>query len=198
MKKRAGLLLVLVFLGVLIYAQDSGESRGFYIDVGGGWSFIKYPEPFNTNVKNVAKNSAVTRITVDFDLSIGGAVIQNLFVVGTLGGIGDSLSASNTLTLSTFLLGPGIKFYPLPSKKYLQIGLDLGYSFFTITDSRYTESEMGPKGFAAQISAAADFDSTLTGPALLLGGKFYLGILDGEAVTSFSIFAKFVYKGGKK
>jgi len=198
MKKLLAFVFLAMFLGTFISAQDEDYRRGFYVDVGAGWGWIKYPEPFNSSVKSVADLPGVTRISIDIDLSLGYAVIPNLYIVGSLGGIADSLSASNTLTMMTMFIGPGVKFYPLPSKKYLQLGLDIGYSGFSISDSRSSDSIKGPTGFAFQLSVVGDFDKTMTGPALLLGGKFYLGILDGEVVPAFSLFAKFVYKAKKR
>jgi len=195
MKKLYLFLAILLFLGAITHAQ---ERRGFYIDVGLGWAWIKYPEPFNGEVKAVANVSGVTRITLDFNLSIGYAVMQNLYLVGTASGIIDSLNASNTLFLTTMLIGPGLKFYPLPEGKYLQIGLDAGYSALSMSLSDSSTSYDGPSGFAFQVTAAGDFDRTLTGPALQLGAKFYWGLLSKESVYSVSLFAKFAYKGRRR
>lgn len=196
MKKAAILLALLVTLGVLAGAQE--ETRGFYIDVGGGWTWIKYPDPFNTMVKNIAKISGISRTSIDIDLSIGYALHPRFYLVGSLGGVIDSLSAVNTLSFTTLTFGPGIKFYPLPSMKYLQLGFDMGYSSMSVSLSDSSESFSGPGGFAMQLSVFGDFDSTLCGPALLMGAKGYLGILDGEMVSSVSVVAKFVFKGRKK
>ena len=192
MKKVLVCMILLMFMGTFINAQ---ERRGFYFDIGAGWGWIKYPEPLNTSVKKAADLSGVTRISIDFDLSIGYALLQNFYLVGSLGGIADSLSSKNTLTMLTMFVGPGIKFYPLPSKKYLQLGFDAGYSGFSVSVSDSKDSYNGPNGFGMQISLIGDFDRTLTGPALLLGGKFYLGFMDGEVLPGFSLFAKFAYKG---
>ena len=193
MKKVFAVLVFWAVLGSLLYAQE--EKRGFYIDVGGGWAWISYPDPFNTSVKNTAAISGVSRMTIGIDLSIGYALLPNFYLVGSIGGIADNLSASNTLTLMTMIVGPGLKFYPLPSKKHLQLGFDFGFSGFNITDSSSTKSIEGPSGIGFQISVFGDFDRTMTGPALLLGGKFYLGILSQKPVPGFALAAKFVYKG---
>ena len=196
MKKAAVVLALLVFLGVFSHAQE--ERRGFYFDIGAGWAWIIYPEPFNTQVKNIAKVSGITRLTMDADLSIGYAVLPRLYIVGSVGCIVDSLHASNALYLTTLMLGPGIKFYPLPSMKYLQLGFDAGYTNMYMKISDDPNSISGDGGFGMQISVACDFDSTLTGPALLLGGKFYMGILDGEFLPGFGLFAKFVVKAKRR
>jgi hypothetical protein len=49
-------------------------------------------------------------------------------------------------------------------------------------------------GSGLKISIAYDFDSTMTGPALLLGGEYLIDFIEGEDIIGFSIFAKFVYK----
>jgi len=78
--------------------------------------------------------------------------------------------------------------------KHLQVGFDAGYSNLYVSLSNSSDTIVGDGGFAMQFSLAADFDSTLTGPALLLGGKLYLGIIEGELIPAFGLFAKFVFK----
>ena len=52
--KRAALFFILfVFFTAFSHAQE--ERRGFYIDVGGGWAWLSYPEPLNTQVKKSGK-----------------------------------------------------------------------------------------------------------------------------------------------
>ena len=197
MKKIFVILFLLFIFGSFVYAQDEGVQRGFYIDVGLGWSWISYPEPLDSSVKAVSKLPSVSRVSLDFDLSIGYALMQNLYMVGSMGMVGDSLSSANTMTLTTILIGPGLKFYPLASQKYLQLGFDAGYSAMSVSVSDSKDTYNGPNGFGMQFTVVGDFDSTLTGPALLMGGKLYLGFLDSEMVAAFSLFAKFVYKGKK-
>jgi len=195
LKKIIILAALVLILSAALNAQDT---RGFYIDAGGGWTFVSYPEPFNSRINSFMALTGASRSTIDLDLSIGYAVLPNLCIVGSFGFNYDSLTVSSTLEYSTGLIGPGLKFYPLPSMKYLQLGLDIGYTAISIIDSRYPDSDDGPSGFGAQITAAYDFSSKLTGPAVLLGGKFYAGYLDGQFMPAFSIFAKFVYKGSAK
>jgi hypothetical protein len=98
--------------------------------------------------------------------------------------------------LNTGLYGLGIKWYPFFSGKYLQFGADIGLAstgLVTYINSS-TNTIISDPGFGMKISAAYDFDSTMTGPTLLLGGDILSCFVEGENRTCFSVFVKFVFK----
>jgi hypothetical protein len=192
------LTAVVIFLGVGItaFAQTAERGRGFYIDAGIGYGGIIYSNESDIMVKNI-QDDGFNRITLLVDVSIGWAVLQNLYLAGSFTGFADRFfKSSDYKQLNTGLYGLGVKFYPLSSKKHLQIGADLGLGSTGLVTyiNGSTDTIISDPGFGMKISAAYDFDSTMTGPALLLGGDILLAFTEGETRTCFSIFAKFVYK----
>jgi hypothetical protein len=193
------LLMAVVFLGIIsspVFSQTSERYRGFYLDVGLGFGGISYGEEIDDLLEWVDDNG-VDRMTMSLDFSIGGAVSQNLYVVGSFVGFGDRLSkSSDYMQMNAYIFGLGVRFYPLFSMKHLQLGADAGLGFMVFGSSVAgvdTVVESDP-GFGVKISVAYDFDSTMTGPALLLGGELLLDFVESETITGFSIFAKFVIK----
>jgi hypothetical protein len=193
------LLMAVVFLGIIslpVFSQTNERYRGFYMDMGLGFGGVGYGEEID-NLLEWADDNGVDRMTISLDFSIGGAVSQNLYVVGSIAGFADGLQkSSNYMQLTTMLLGLGVRFYPLSSMKHLQLGADVGLGeigFSSNVAGVEVEVTSDP-GFGIKLSAAYDFDSTMTGLALLLGGEVLLDFIEGETIAGYSIFAKFVIK----
>jgi hypothetical protein len=189
-------VVILLCIGLSVFAQTGERERGFYIDVGLGFGGISYKNDINNELEQ-ADDLGYDRMTISLDLSIGWAVLQKLYIVGSLTGFGDRIyKSADYMQYNTYLIGPGVRFYPLSSGKYLQLGADLGLGRMVL-DSNIPGAAgtvTSDPGFGIKFSAAYDFDSTMTGPALLLGGELLLDFIENETVTGFSIFAKFVYK----
>jgi hypothetical protein len=81
--KRLMVLLVFLGVGVSAFAQTDERGRGFYIDAGIGYGGIIYSGESNTIVKNI-QDDGFNRITLAVDVSIGWAVLQNLYALGHL------------------------------------------------------------------------------------------------------------------
>jgi len=98
--------------------------------------------------------------------------------------------------MDTCLFGLGVRFYPLPSMKYLQLGTDLRFGKIALYPYNSEVKLFSTDPFGIKFSVAYDFDSSMTGMALLLGGEVLLDyfIESNTAITGFSIFAKFVFK----
>jgi hypothetical protein len=194
---RKFLLALITFTGVcaMAFSQSNERNRGFYIDAGLGFGGISYNKEIDDMLKT-ADDYGVDRMTISLDLSIGWAVLQNVYVVGSITGFGDRLyKSSDYMQINTYLFGPGVRFYPLTSGKHLQLGADLGLGkMVVVSNISGIEANSSDSGFAMKFSVAYDFDSTMTGPALLLGGEALLEFIEGEKVAGFSIFAKFVFK----
>jgi hypothetical protein len=189
----AGVIFVLI--GSPVFSQTAERNRSFYIDLGLGFGWISYTDELDKIFK-WADDNGLDRLTMSLDISVGLAALQNLYIVGAIMGFGDRLyKGSDYLQMNTYLFGPGIRFYPLPSMKHIQLGADFGLGRIVL-DSNVsgTGAVSSSPGFGTKISAAYDFDSTTTGPALLLGGNLLLNFIEGETITGFSIFAKFAYK----
>jgi hypothetical protein len=187
--------VIAAVVGSTAFSQAIERNRGFYIDGGFGFGWIGYSGE-RDDLREWADGNGFDRTTIALDLSIGWAVLQNLYAVGSVTGFGDRLyKSSDYIQSNSYLFGAGIRFYPLSSMKHLQLGADLGIGR-TVLDSNISDVDpvVSDPGFAMKISAAYDFDSTMTGPALLLGGEFLLDLIESETIAGFSLFAKFVYK----
>ncbi|MDR2757841.1 MAG: hypothetical protein LBB78_00505 [Spirochaetaceae bacterium] len=187
-----GFLLFLVSTS-LIFAQE--RKRGFYVDIGLGFGGISY---FGGNTKTIADSfnkTANIHMTLDLSLlTIGWALTQNVYLVGTIAGVGDGYfdSQMNQSQLSIAMYGIGAKYYPLPSKKYLQLGLDLGVSTLGILQNNKTSTS--DPGFSTRFSAAYDFDSTMTGFTGMPGGALMMNIIGNDVSLSYTLFFKLAFK----
>jgi hypothetical protein len=191
----AVLLAVLVFPSV-VSAQE--RSRGLYIDLGFGLGGIHY---LGGNTKKIAEDfnrTAEKHFTLDLSmLTIGGALQDNLYLVGTIAGVGDGYvdAQSNQSQITIAQYGIGLRYYPLPSKTHLQLGLDVSSSVMQITyDVKTNNSVMSDDGLSGKFSAGWDFDSTMTGLAAIAGGDVMFNIIEGETSVSYALFLKLVLK----
>jgi hypothetical protein len=195
-------LLGLVLFSVsssLIFAQEREErQRGFYIDTGLGFGGISY---FGSNAKTMADNfieTANMHITIDLSLlTIGWALAQNMYLVGTIAGTGDGyfdvqMTQMNQSQINVTMYGIGTRYYPLPSKKHLQLGLDLGVNQMGILDN--SKSYNSDIGFSGRISAAYDFDTTMTGFTGIFGGTLMMNIIESDTSLSYAVFLKLAFK----
>jgi hypothetical protein len=187
-----GLFLSLV-LGTSL-AQGE-ERRGFYLDAGIGIGSVSYGDELD-DILDEADDNGLDRITAGLTISIGGAVLQNLYLVGTITGLGDRLyDGSDYLQLNTYLYGVGVRYYPLRSRKHLQIGADVGIGKVALqTSEPGYDDQYSDNGTAVKLSVAWDFDSTLRGPHVLVGAEVLSASIDHENVTGAALFVKFVLK----
>jgi hypothetical protein len=196
--KRLFLFGLVLFLGSfsLVVAQEQEErSRGLYVDVGLGFCGISY---FGGDTKAIAdgfKETADAHMTIDLQLlTIGWALTQNLYLVGTIPSVGDGYfdAQMNQSQITIALYGMGARYYPLPNKKYLQLGLDLGVSRMAILHDK--KQGFSDAGFSGRLSAAYDFDSTMTGFTGILGGALMMNAIEGDASLSYAVFFKLAFK----
>ncbi|MDR1095610.1 MAG: hypothetical protein LBL31_04420 [Spirochaetaceae bacterium] len=203
-----GITRMKVVLGLFIFAvvlsgvSAQERARGIYIDLGLGFGGIHY---FGGDAKARADDfnrGAGAHITMDMSfLTIGGALRDNFYLVGTIAGVGDGYSHEKTnqneARISTDVIaismyGLGLRWYPLKSKRHLQLGYDFGISVML---AQTDESEdMSDTGFSQRVSIGWDFDSTLTGFAVIVGGSAMLNIIEGDAIVSHALFVKLAFK----
>jgi hypothetical protein len=194
-KKMMVLALPLFFLTISSGVSAQERNRGIYIDLGLGFGGINY---FDGDTKTIAdgfNNTADLHMTIDLSmLTIGWALTQNVYLVGTVAGVGDGYfdSQTNQSQISIAMYGVGARYYPLPSKKHLQLGLDLGASRMGILYNRKTYNS--DFGFSARTSIGWDFDSTMTGVAAILGSDLMLNVIEGDTSLSYALFLKFLFK----
>lgn len=191
-KAMAGLFSMLMLAAM---ATRADERRGIYVDVGLGAGKVGYGSDTN-DVLDAVEDNGFNRATAALDLSVGWALRQNLYLVGSISGFGDRLyHSSDYLQINTYLTGVGIRFYPLASMKHLQFGADVGVAKVLLQSSDdYYDDTVSNNGSGFKLSVAYDFDSTLKGPALLVGVDLLSASVEHENITGVSLFAKFVFK----
>ena len=142
---------------------------------------------------------------ITYELCIGWAVLQNLYVIVegsatahpygvTISGLPlSSKPKAEKVGFWSYFIGPGLRLYPLPSEKHLQLGASFGWGYAEVKyPSSITYKSDLQLGF--KLSAAYDFDSTMTGWALLLGGETMFTFISASPVIGFTVFAKVVFK----
>jgi hypothetical protein len=79
------------------------------------------------------------------------------------------------LLLSSYLLGPGLRYYPLASRQHLQLGADVGIAKFTAlvydTDSDEHDSDSTDIGSGFRVLVAYDLDWKPRGPTVQIGAQ---------------------------
>jgi hypothetical protein len=201
------LLLGLVFFTGFAFSAFSQETEaksspgtvkkrgsGLYLDAGIGLGGIDYHNDVMDDAINLAIDNGFERTVVSIDLSIGGAIAQNLYFVGSIAGFGDRFDHSaGYLQVTTMLLGCGLRYYPFSSVN-LQFGLDFGLGQVA-TDSNIDKGmeTMSDYGYALKPSIAYDF-SPRAGLSCLLGVESLIGFIEDEVITGWSIFFKLAYR----
>jgi hypothetical protein len=188
-------VLPLLFLAISSVVSAQERDRGIYIDLGFGFGGISYFDDDTKAMVDFFNSTADKHITMDFSiLTIGWALTQNVYLVGNIAGIGDAYfdSQMNQSQISITMYGIGTRYYPLPSKKNLQLGLDLGASRMTVLRNKTRDNS--DFGFSARTSVGWDFDSSMTGLALILGGDLMLNVIESDASLSYALFVKLLFK----
>jgi hypothetical protein len=88
----------------------------------------------------------------------------------------------------------GARYYPLPSKKYLQLGLDVGLSRMVTTYYMQDIPDGSDGGLSGRLSAAFDFDTTMTGLTVLLGGSLTMNIIENDTSLAYALFLRLAFK----
>jgi hypothetical protein len=195
-RKETCMKRVIILAGFFLIVSLSVSAQGFYLDVGlglgKGWTKI---EGIDVG-KNVG--ASVSEIAADIGLKAGYGPFGNipLYVVGELGGMGHCLwDSSDYLQLNSYIIGPGVIFYPIP---LIQLGLSLGYSFVSNQTDLPMRMYDSKGGFAWNISAAVDLGKGNHG--CLIGLKYFnayntLEISNAEENSSMlGIFVKYTYR----
>lgn len=190
----AGLSIPLFLSAAMANAAD--EKRGFYLDVGLGAANVSYGDDEVDDSLDQLDDMGFDRTTLSLDLAMGGAVLPNLYVVGSITGFADRLDNDDEdLQLNTYLLGVGVRYYPLPSQKHLQLGVDVGLAKMAIdTSVDEYDGYTSDSGTGLKLSVAWDFDSTLRGPAFLLGVQYMAASVEDADFKGASLFARFLLK----
>lgn len=180
---------------LLLAAAHADEKRGFYIDAGLGFGGASYGHQVD-DALDEAEDAGFDRIALSLDLAVGGAVLPNLYVVGSLSGFADRLWESDEyLQVNTYLIGAGVRYYPLPSHKHLLLGADVGLAKLNLQTSVDAYDDVSSdNGAGFKLLVAYDIDSTLRGPTLQVGAQFMSASIEDVNFKGFSVFAKFAFK----
>jgi hypothetical protein len=190
---------LVVFCFFLIVTSLSVSAQGFYFDVGlglgKGWTKINGTDMLDDLASDGVK---VDEIAVDFGLKAGYGPFGNipLYVVGELAGIGHRIYDSyNYIQFNSYIIGPGVIFYPIP---LIQLGLSIGYSFVSNETDLQMKMYDSKGGFAWNISVAVDLGSRNHG--CLIGLKYFNAdnTLEtsnaSEKASMVGIFVKYTYR----
>ena len=135
----------------------SVSAQGFYFDIGlgMGWPTTKFD---GTDSHNFITGSGIKERGYDLGLKAGFGPLGKipLYIVGEFAGTGHWFTAgSDAVLFNSFIIGPGVIFYPIP---LIQLAGTVGYSFTAnITDLpgvAFYDSEGG--GLAWAVSVALD------------------------------------------
>lgn len=161
-----------VFISVLTLAfVASGPlaAEGLYFDIGLGIGAPK--TTFDGNDVSSGMPSSVKETGVDLGLKLGWGPFGDvpLYVVGELGGMGHRLEdSSGYIQYNTYLVGPGIVYYPIP---LIQLAGSVGYSYINNTSDFGLVFDTSKGGLAESVSAAFDWGDGDNG--LLLGLRLF-------------------------
>ena len=177
----------------------SANAQRFYFDIGLGigkaWTKID-----GTDISDSFKSAGVnfSEIGVDFGLKAGYGPAFNIpiYITGVLTGVGHRLSFnSNYVQFNSYLIGPGVIFYPIPN---LQIAGSIGYSWTGNTSSYLTNMYKSQGGFAGDISIAYDLGKGNHG--CLLGLRYFgssnkLEVSNAkQSMSVLSVFARYTFR----
>ena len=157
---------LLVVLALVIPGSIMAQSLYFDIGLGVGNAITEI------DGEDVADSlgSSIDDIGVDFSVKLGVGPVFNvpLYIVGDIGGIGHRLyDDDHYLQFNSYLIGPGVVFYPIP---LIQIGASFGYSFVANDTDLPVEMYDSESGYAGNVSIAFDFGAEKHG--CLLGVKY--------------------------
>jgi hypothetical protein len=193
------LLAGLIFTAAILSAHGIGLYFDGGIGIGPAWTELDGDDV----VETVTAVGTPDEIGVYLGINLGLGPFETIpvYVVGVLGGMGHRISDSNDdyYQFNSYLLGPGVVYYPAP---FLQIAVSLGYSFVSnetsFVEKKYMYESKG--GFAGDISAALDLGAGNHG--LLAGLRFFgatntletSGLVQNSAMVSFFIRYAFRHK----
>ena len=192
MNKKSYLISGLFFIMITF----SAFSQNLYFDIGLGVGSATTEldgQDFSDSMDPSVEEAAVE---IGLKLGFGPIARMPLYIVGEISGIGHRFEDEyNYIQFNSYLIGPGIIFYPAP---FLQIAASIGYSYVSNqTDLPYALYE-STSGTAGNASVAIDLGSRNNG--LLIGLKYSvtkntLETSEAEQQTSLtSIFIKYAYR----
>jgi hypothetical protein len=182
--------LLFLFGATVAQAQYDGDHRGFMIQFGIGPAFITYGSSYDAAL-SALQTPGVDRIDLALNLSLGGAVRTDLYILGVADGFATRLfdSFGNYIQVNSYLLGVGLRVYPWHTG--LVLGLDAGIA--SMVEDDFGTTYTYPTGWGAAASLAWDFNRRATGFSVILGVKAHYNSIDfAPVITSVTAVSAFV------
>ena len=187
---------LVVVINMLLSSTFFLFSQGLYFDIGIGIG--KATTEFDGTDFSDLMDSSVTEIGVDLGLKIGYGPIGDvpIYIIGDISGIGHRFEDNyNYVQFNSYLIGPGIIFYPTP---LVQLGASIGFSFVSNQTDLPVIFYDSESGYAGNISCAIDLGKTNHG--CLIGIKYTKAVntLEVSGVEQESsilgIFIRYAYR----
>ena len=174
--------LLLLFAASAAQAQDSGgRRRGFMLEFGIGTGYITYGDTADANLAYIQGGG--DRINLTLDLALGGALSQNIYLVGVAEAFATRIfdSYGNYLQENSYLFGLGLRIYPFHTG--LQLGLDAGYAMMNEDQGGVGYFDY-PSGWGVAASIGWDVSRRATGFSAILGIKANYNSIDYAPVLT--------------
>ena len=173
-------------------------AEGFYIDGGLSLNMSNYWQPMDKFIDNYFDFYGLNRVVFGANVTSGYRIINGLYIVGTLIYTRDMIRGFGyQIDLRSPALLAGVRWYPLESHRFLQIGFDLGPSWLIFQNNIPGISDNSGIGLGINTTAAIDFNHNYDAPPFLFGGNVLYSYINGGSVITPGIFAKIVYKRTK-
>ena len=194
--------IFLVILSVVFTSVVSAQ--GFYFDVGfgGGKAWTKHGE-YDVVKELRLHGENFNELAMNLGLKAGGGPFRSIpiYIVGEFSIANHMLlPSSGHMTFSTFMIGPGVIFYPIP---LIQLGASVGYSY---TMNMYNTNDLqwggfrfhDATGFGWNVSLAADLGSGNNG--VLIGVKYFhtssttMHTFVDQSSSMLGLFVRYAYR----
>ncbi|MDR1787097.1 MAG: hypothetical protein LBR16_01385 [Treponema sp.] len=144
---------------------------------------------------------ALDRAGFGFSLSGGYQLVPGLYVSGSLLYSLDRMRGSGyEIAFHQPALLAGLRWYPMPGKRFLQLGLEAGPAWLLFDNNIAFPGyeNRGALGVGVNLSAACDFNAAFTGPHWQLCANLLYSYINGGSVLNPGISVKIAYKHSKK
>ena len=174
-------LLLMLAAGVAQAQETEGRRRGFMLEFGLGLGYITYGENYDAALQSFIV-PGVDRLNFSLNLALGGAINQNVYLVGVAEGFASRLydSYNNYIQVNSYLFGLGLRIYPFHTG--LQLGLDAGYAIMNEDDNGNVADY--PSGWGVAASIGWDVSRRATGFSAILGIKANYNSIDYAPVLT--------------
>ncbi|NOY07628.1 MAG: hypothetical protein GXP33_02165 [Spirochaetes bacterium] len=173
-------------------AEEAEKNRGFLFEIGIGTAELSYGTQMDSYLAS-ATLYGLTRMSISMNLDFGWYIAGNSYLLLSLSATGDRFEDNNGryMQLNTYLLGPGVKFYPFG--RGLSLGASAGLSK-AIVISNIGTAAVSSAGCGLRLAAAYDLVNRYRGFGLDVGADAAYRYIEGSYVSSASLFLNLVWK----